>query len=66
MGVLADFHLDQGIKNPLLHNILYLLNGGVIDSRLFLISPFTILFPIILILIYVVPTVVRRLHAQKN
>ncbi|WP_287585465.1 glycosyltransferase family 39 protein [Candidatus Borrarchaeum sp.] len=66
MGVLADYHVDQGIENPLLHNLMYLLNGGGIDSRLFFISPLTILFPIVLILICIVPTVVRRLHAKRN
>jgi len=60
MGVLADYHVDRGIENPLLHNLVFLWNGGMIDSTFFSISPFTIVFPLILIFTCITPTIIRH------
>jgi len=65
MGVLANYHIPKEIENPLLHNFMYLYNGGVVDSNLFSISPLTIVFPIILILICITPTIVNHLYTKK-
>jgi len=66
MGVIVSYHVGQEIRNPLLYNVKYLQNGGTIDSFLFsVVSPLTILFPIIVILICITPILIDRLHTKK-
>ena len=65
MAVLVNYHVAPEIENPLLNNFMYLCNGGVVDSNPFSTSPITLVFPIVLILICIAPTIINYLYTKK-